>query len=207
MKRRVNPYLVAVVCHLTLCAALVGSLYGCEMHLRALAAESVPQEVFTPPHVETTVEIQESTPKSVEISNEDILQDATSAEIILAKTVWGEARGCSVTEQAAVVWCILNRVDSGYGCGSIIATVLEPNQFVGYHHKNPLDKDILRLVKDVLVRWELEDTNSGEVGRVLPEDYLWFSGDGKRNYFRNAYEGGTTWDWSLPSPYGEEWED
>ena len=40
-----------------------------------------------------------------------------------------------------------------------------------------------------------------EVGRVLPADYLWFSGDSKRNHFRNAYKGGTVWDWSLPSPY------
>ena len=31
---------------------------------------------------------------------------------LIAKTVWGEARGCSVTQQAAVAWCILNRVDS-----------------------------------------------------------------------------------------------
>ena len=194
---RISPFDVAQAIAIAFCIGVMLWYWP-----KADAAESVTQEVFTPPPVETAVEIQESTPKSVEISNEDILQDATSAEIILAKTVWGEARGCSVTEQAAVVWCVLNRVDAGYG--SIIATVLEPKQFVGYHYKNPLDEDILRLVKDVLVRWELEDTNSGEVGRVLPEDYLWFSGDGKRNYFRNAYEGGTTWDWSLPSPYGEE---
>lgn len=37
--------------------------------------------------------------------------------------------------------------------------------------------------------------------RGVPSDYLWFSGDGKHNYFRNAYKGGETWDWSLPSPY------
>lgn len=30
----------------------------------------------------------------------------------IAKTLYGEARGCSTTEQAAVVWCILNRADN-----------------------------------------------------------------------------------------------
>ncbi len=40
-----------------------------------------------------------------------------------------------------------------------------------------------------------------DVGRVLPSDYLWFTGDGKRNHFRNAYRGGQIWDWSLPTPY------
>ncbi len=32
---------------------------------------------------------------------------------MIAKTIWGEARGTSMTEKAAVAWCILNRVDSG----------------------------------------------------------------------------------------------
>lgn len=35
----------------------------------------------------------------------------------------------------------------------------------------------------------------------LPVFEVTFSGDGKHNYFRNAYKGGETWDWSLPSPY------
>jgi spore germination cell wall hydrolase CwlJ-like protein len=37
--------------------------------------------------------------------------------VMLAKLIYGEARGIkSITEQAAVVWCVLNRVDSsGYG--------------------------------------------------------------------------------------------
>ena len=48
------------------------------------------------------------------------------------------------------------------------------------------------------MRKKMGETNTG---RVLPSDYLWFSGDGKHNYFRNAYKGGETWDWSLPSPY------
>ena len=34
-------------------------------------------------------------------------------KIALAKMVWGEARGCSTTEQAATIWCVLNRYDSG----------------------------------------------------------------------------------------------
>ena len=39
------------------------------------------------------------------------------------------------------------------------------------------------------------------VGRVLPSDYLWYRGDGRRNYFRDAYKGGSVWDWTLESPY------
>ena len=118
----------------------------------------------------------------------------------LAKMLWGEARGVqSETEQAACVWCVLNRVDQGYG--SILAVVTAPSQFVGYRESNPIDEELWLLCEDVLTRWQREKNGEIEVDRVLPPDYLWFSGDGYRNYFRNAYRGGNTWDWEFESPY------
>ena len=120
--------------------------------------------------------------------------------IVLAKMLWGEARGVSSNaEKAACVWCALNRVDHGYG--DIITVVTTPKQFVGYNEENPVDDGLITLCIDVLTRWYAEREGQIEVGRVLPADYLWFSGDGKRNHFRNAYRGGDRWDWSLPSPY------
>lgn len=119
---------------------------------------------------------------------------------VLAKMVWGEARGVpSDTEKAACVWCALNRVDQGYG--SITTVITAPYQFIGYDADNPIDDEIKALCEDVLTRWYAEKDGETNTGRVLPSDYLWFSGDGKHNYFRNAYKGGETWDWSLPSPY------
>ncbi len=50
--------------------------------------------------------------KTPEPTPEPFVPDATEVEMI-AKTIWGEARGTSMTEKAAVAWCILNRVDSG----------------------------------------------------------------------------------------------
>ncbi len=114
--------------------------------------------------------------------------------------VWGEARGIpSDTEKAACVWCVLNRVDYGYG--NIVMVVTAPYQFAGYDIDNPIDDEIKALCEDVLTRWYAEKAGETDVGRVLPSDYMWFTGDGERNYFRNAYEGGQTWDWSLQSPY------
>ena len=66
---------------------------------------------------------------------------------------------------------------------------------------NPIDDEIKALCEDVLTRWYAEKAGETDVGRVLPSDYMWFTGDGEHNYFRNAYEGGKTWDWSLQSPY------
>lgn len=106
----------------------------------------------------------------------------SEAAVALAKVMWGEARGCSTTEQAGVAWCVLNRADSD----------------------DPVEPELLALAEDVLARWELEQLCVGSVGRVLPSDYLYFEGDGRHNYFRQEYIGdGTTWDWSLASPYEE----
>ena len=113
--------------------------------------------------------------------------------------VWGEARGCSTTEQAATVWCVLNRVDDSGK--DILSVLLAPNQFQGYDYSNPVEPELVALVEDVLIRWEIEDECVGGVGRVLPKDYLWFTGDGRHNHFCNKYKSDVCWDWSLPSPY------
>lgn len=120
----------------------------------------------------------------------------------LAQTVWGEARGCSTTEQAAVVWCILNRVDSSQFPDDPLMVVQQERQFDGYHPSYPVEPDLVTLVEDVMTRWEMEDKLVGKVGRVLPKEYLFFEGDGSHNHFRQEYiKTGETWDWSLPSPY------
>lgn len=93
--------------------------------------------------------------------------------IVLAKMLWGEARGVSSdAEKAACVWCALNRVDHGYG--DIITVVTTPKQFVGYNEENPVDDGLITLCIDVLTRWYAEREGQVEVGRVLPADYLWF---------------------------------
>ena len=121
----------------------------------------------------------------------------------IARTVWGEARGCSETEQAAVIWCILNRVDSSirYMPDNIIDVVTQKHQFLGYVETFPVTEEIRELVIDVLTRWEMEKAGVENVGRVLPPEYMWFHGDGRHNHFRDSYKGGNRWDWSLDSPY------
>ena len=124
----------------------------------------------------------------------------------MAKTVYGEAGGCSTTEQAAVAWCILNWVDEkGYAATpENVAKISKWSDcFHGYVSSNPVTTEIHNLCMDVIGRWLQEKQGVTEVGRVLPREYLFFHGDGVHNYFRNAYIGGTRWNWSLPSPYGD----
>jgi hypothetical protein len=119
---------------------------------------------------------------------------------VLAKLVWGEARGCTTTEQAAVIWCVLNRVDSEnpYYPDDVIGVATQPNQFVGYRECNPVEDELKILAEDVLTRWKSET----QEGRVLPKEYVFFHGDGKHNYFRVNYRNDHNYyDWRLESPY------
>lgn len=118
----------------------------------------------------------------------------------LARTMWGEARGCTVTEQAAVAWCVLNRVDDSRFPCTVRDVVTAPYQFAGYLPENPVDVELAALAVDVLSWWYAGD----DTGRVLPREYLYFSGDGVRNIYTTEYHGGAVWDWSIDSIYGEE---
>lgn len=123
---------------------------------------------------------------------------------MLAKTIWAEARGVpSTARQAAVAWCALNRLDVGTFGDTLAEVLSKPYQFA-YDPASPVTDEFLALADDVLHRWYLEQNGVEDVGRTLPEDYLFFEGDGLENHFRKEYEKtGDTWDWSLPDPYGE----
>ena len=127
----------------------------------------------------------------IEIAAKIILKEAESV-----KDNCGVSGDC---HRAAVVWCILNRVDAGYGDFEEVATA--PNQFA-YYQNTRIVKEFYELAEDVLDRWSQEKAGIKDVGRVLPQDYLWFRGNGKVNIFRNKYKGDyKIWDWSLPDPY------
>lgn len=123
----------------------------------------------------------------------------------IAKVVYREARGCSTTEQAAVIWCILNRVDSAerFFPDTILEVIKQPHQFA-YVEDTPIWPAHVSLAEDVLTRWYEEKNGAEDVGRVLPAGYVYFVGDGKHNYFSEKFRSREYWTWCLPSPYGEE---
>ena len=138
----------------------------------------------------------------VDIVDLTIKNNFTDKEIDhITKTVWGEARGLSKTQQAGVVWTILNRFDDGRFGKEIIRVITAPSQFAGYKSSHPVDPEIRNLVIDVLDRYAQEKAGIENVGRVLPKDYLYFRGNGKTNLFSEKLNSNNTWDWSLESPY------
>lgn len=113
--------------------------------------------------------------------------DAEDVEAI-ARTLYGECRGAeTVAEQEAVAWVILNRLDAGYA-DTVLGVVSAPGQFAGYSPDHPLWPELVEVAERVLTLHHREQRGES-VARVLPREYLWFSGDGERNYFRCEYDG------------------
>lgn len=149
----------------------------------------------------TTADVEE--PPAPQPAPEEYKPDETEVEM-LARMLWGEARGIpSDMEKAACVWCVLNRVDdeSGVWPDTIAGVLEQKNQFAGYSAGYPATDELKALAADVLTRWQREKVEGGDVGRVLPAEYTFFTGDGKNNNFRTEYRGGIIWNWSLPNPY------
>lgn len=149
---------------------------------------SVPQWVYSPAPIQVHPELQRLW------TDEDA--------VILGKLVWSEARGVkSRMEQAAVIWCVLNRVEDGTWGTTIEEVVKYPNQFA-WDESAPVEQDLVELARDVLSRWELEQTKHIFSGRVLPNRYLYFGAENGRNYFRSDYYNfDDVWNWKLPDPY------
>lgn len=120
---------------------------------------------------------------------------------LLAQTLYGEARADNIPthQKAAVAWCVLNRVDAGQG--TIEEVVTKERQFAGYDEEHPVTPELYDLAVDVLERWQAEHEGRTDVGRTLPAEYLYFTGDGEYNHFTTEWRKGPVWTWSLPSPY------
>lgn len=185
----------AVVAGLVVCT-MVAFVAGCGENNEP----SYPESTVGLANTEEIAKQEEPAPsESPEVALPYTEQEVTA----LCQTVYGEAMIThSDMEMAAVVWCILNRVDSTvYEADTIMEIVTARRQFHGYSPENPVDEHIKWLVLDVLGRWMSEKAGNEDAGRVLPKEYLYFEGDGWHNHFSTEYQGQEKWDWSLPNPY------
>ena len=140
------------------------------------AAESVPEGV--PPEVNTGGLCVHEPVYKMYYTDADVVASA--------KMLYGESRGCSVSNQQKAVWCVLNRVDDERFPDSIIGVLSQPNQFHGYSTAVPVWDELTAVAEDVLTRWSLEKQGVA-VNRELPKSYLYFTGTGQENIFREAY--------------------
>lgn len=176
-----------------------------EARAEALETERRAQEISAP--MLSAKPMQIAIPAAEAAQEPEAEQEAEEEIVLLAKMLWGEARGCSTTEQAACVWVALNRVDDPRWPDTLREVLLQPEQFRGLREDNPATEELMALAEDVLSRRARELAGETAVGRVIPEDYFFWAGDGKRNHFRKEYKSTDRWGWSLESPYEDYLED
>ncbi len=171
--------------------------------------EIVPDLAVYSPEPEAATSAQPAEPEPIKLY--------TEADVdMLARLIYTEARGVkSKTEQAAVVWVVLNRLDNTNRLQKTIADVVcAPHQF-DYRPWAPVLPEFEELAADVLERWQAEkratagspaspggaSRSAKDVGRVLPPEYQYFEGRGGRNWFSEEWKSGEFWGWGLDSPY------
>ena len=104
----------------------------------------------------------------------------------VAKMLWGEARGCTRDNQIKCAWIVCNRVDDERFPDTIQGVLSQPSQFHGYDPSYPVTDELYSVAFDVLTRWSYEKQGIS-VRRELPESFLWFTGNGRENIFREVY--------------------
>ena len=104
----------------------------------------------------------------------------------VAKMLWGEARGCTRDNQIKCAWIVCNRVDDDRFPNTIQGVLSQPSQFHGYDPAYPVTDELYNVAFDVLTRWSYEKQGI-PVRRELASSFLWFTGDGVTNYFREVY--------------------
>ncbi len=104
----------------------------------------------------------------------------------VAKMLWGEARGCTRDNQIKCAWIVVNRVDDERFPDTIQGVLEQPSQFHGYDPNYPVTDELYSVAFDVLTRWSYEKQGI-PVRRELPKSFLWFTGNGRENIFREAY--------------------
>ena len=183
--------IVAVVLLLIL-AALVGN--------RALAVNEPPELIIpqAPPHAASGLLIAPVPPETSRntLNTYPSQQDAlnTAMEAIsdglvekAALMAWGEYSGTDYAQRTAPIWCACNRADAW---GLTLEEVMHSDAFHGLLTEREVPAEWYDLARETLARWELEKMGYIDVGRTLPSEYLYFSGDGTVNIYRTEYVGG-----------------
>ena len=137
-----------------------------------------------PAQTVTAEETAEPEPSETPVYYEMYFTEEDVAEV--AKMLWGEARGCARDNQIKCAWVVCNRVDDERFPNTIQGVLEQPSQFHGYDPTYPVTDELYNVAFDVLTRWSYEKQGI-PVRRELAESFLWFTGNGRENIFREAY--------------------
>ena len=171
-----NQFIMALVC-IALSALLLCIVYARATWEQPAPAPTVLVEVNKPEQTEAPEPSETPVYYEMYFTEEDVAA--------VAKMLWGEARGCTQDNQIKCVWVVLNRVDDDRFPDTIQGVLSQPHQFHGYDPTYPVTDELYNIAFDVLTRWSYE-RQGVPVRRELPESFLWFTGNGQENIFREV---------------------
>lgn len=178
-----------------------------EMHTKLMIAKDIINraQAKIDHAIESAIDVIEAgndTPEAVDYVALAIEAGYAQDAEYMAKMLFGEDHNGTKEHQAGCCWTVLNRLDDPRWPDTIKGVITARNQFSGYSPYHPVDPEMYELALDVIGRWLVEKDGAEDVGRVLPREYLYFTGDGRVNTFTAGGVGrGVAWDWSLPDPY------
>ena len=172
-----NQFIMALVC------IALSALLLCIVYARATWEQPAPAPTVL---VEANKREQTEAPEPSEppVYYEMYFTEDDVAEV--AKMLWGEARGCTRDNQIKCAWVVCNRVDDERFPDTIQGVLEQPSQFHGYDPAFPVTDELYSVAFDVLTRWSYEKQGI-PVRRELAKSYLWFTGNGRENIFREVY--------------------
>ena len=193
MKPHMVGMFIILIVLLLIVAALINNALAIDVHeivlpkpVSQIAHEALREPVT--PVAPQTYRDGLHTPKS----QEDVLNTAMEAipDKLVAEAAllaWGEYSGSDYAQRTAPIWCACNRADAW---GLTLEEVMHSDAFHGLLTKREVPAEWYDLARETLARWELEKMGYIDVGRTLPSEYLYFSGNGTVNVYRTEYIGG-----------------
>lgn len=105
----------------------------------------------------------------------------------LSRLVHGEASVCNDLVKSQVAWCVINRVEAENYPNTIREVCSEHGQFAGWNRECSTSPSIeeREMCYDIILAWKRGDDSK----RTLPEEYLYFMGDGEENFFTTCFYG------------------
>ena len=110
----------------------------------------------------------------------DVNSIEAEAEYV-AKVIYGTAKNHAETDQRAVVWCILNRVESPGYPNSIREVCQQPKQWINYSDDNPVLETHYELALEILKTWY----TGGH--RPMNKDFVFLTWSSEEIILRNTF--------------------
>lgn len=191
-RRRRRPEPFGILLGVLLSAVCVVAYAGITTTVLAMDAQddlTVPAKATMTQSLPHSGEEAEVGSESVPVDYNALVPAANPADMRrLAQMVWGEARGVELkVEQEAIIWCVFNRIDDPR-FPDTIAEVCTHSQFHGYDPDNPVEPEFYDMALRVWNEWNRIHLGDPTAVRTLPVEYVYFHGDGERNWFRTEYE-------------------